>query len=413
LLKSEGQRRSVGYLVSSALLAISCALTSSATAAPPETVASGSATCSFDFYWNINGGTNTTRTSTDDLVVRLQPTGEILWDQDYSISEEGGPLVGPGDTAWGYEFAPDIGDPFYTGGYPCNAGLLPITATWYEAPIAPVTYDGRTTPTTDGSDEVGYSRLLLRVPGEGQYQASVSLTQGTIVFDDREMASSGTVDLGTLDEGIRDFAVIALPGPPAAWSVSFNALPVSVVDVGFSRPVIKPGATSRLKFTTSGDTEIAARIETPSGSIVRVLSDGHNVSRGSHSLIWDGRLINGKPVDDGRYRAVLQTQDPAGGTSRSTAPITVDGTDPETRITFGPRGRTRGRRPSFGFRANEPAGFECRLHPDLKRWQSCSSPKRYRLAKRSGRRVFQVRAEDEAGNTDRTPAKRAIRLVTN
>lgn len=59
------------------------------------------------------------------------------------------------------------------------------------------------------------------------------------------------------------------------------------------------------------------------------------------------------------------------------------------------------RRVAFAFAANEPGvRFRCRI--DRRPWQSCRSPRAYRV--RRGRHAFRVFAIDAAGNRDRTPA---------
>ena len=55
----------------------------------------------------------------------------------------------------------------------------------------------------------------------------------------------------------------------------------------------------------------------------------------------------------------------------------------------------------FGFSANEPAAFHCRL--DQRRFVLCEPPKAYRNLK-PGRHRFEVFAVDAAGNRDLTPA---------
>lgn len=88
---------------------------------------------------------------------------------------------------------------------------------------------------------------------------------------------------------------------------------------------------------------------------------------------------------------------------------TPDTQAPETSIDSGPEGTTTNASPSFAFSSSEPnSSFECRL--DSGSWSSCSSPKSYQnLA--AGNHIFEVRATDQAGNTDPTPATRAFTVV--
>ena len=74
---------------------------------------------------------------------------------------------------------------------------------------------------------------------------------------------------------------------------------------------------------------------------------------------------------------------------------------PETEITKAPRRKTRKRKARFQFTADEAgASFECRL--DKRSFAACSSPFRKKVKRRRHR--FAVRAIDEAGNVDPTPA---------
>jgi Domain of unknown function (DUF4394) len=90
-------------------------------------------------------------------------------------------------------------------------------------------------------------------------------------------------------------------------------------------------------------------------------------------------------------------------------PPQVDTTAPNTRISGGPKRRTRARSARFRFRSSEAGStFQCKL--DKKRFRRCRSPKRYRRL-RPGKHTFRVRAIDAAGNVDRTPAVRRWRIV--
>jgi DNA-binding beta-propeller fold protein YncE len=83
----------------------------------------------------------------------------------------------------------------------------------------------------------------------------------------------------------------------------------------------------------------------------------------------------------------------------------IDRRPPNTRIRGGPPKTTRSRTARFRFTSTERRSrFECKL--DKRRWARCKSPKRYTGVKR-GKRTFQVRAIDRAGNTDLSPAKRS------
>jgi 6-phosphogluconolactonase (cycloisomerase 2 family) len=78
---------------------------------------------------------------------------------------------------------------------------------------------------------------------------------------------------------------------------------------------------------------------------------------------------------------------------------------PETTITRSPNPKTKKRRASFEFVSSEPfSTFECKL--DKRGFKPCPSPRRYgKSLLRPGKHSFRVRALDEPGNTDPTPAR--------
>jgi hypothetical protein len=82
---------------------------------------------------------------------------------------------------------------------------------------------------------------------------------------------------------------------------------------------------------------------------------------------------------------------------------------PQTIINSGPQGKTTNASPSFTFSSSEPdSTFECRL--DSGSWGACTSPKSYQNVA-AGTHVFEVRATDQAGNTDTTPAARSFKVI--
>jgi hypothetical protein len=120
------------------------------------------------------------------------------------------------------------------------------------------------------------------------------------------------------------------------------------------------------------------------------------------------------PDVDYRGRDLFQYRGTARGTRGTPAIVRItvltkgrriDRRPPNTRIRSGPPKSTRSRTAVFRFTSTERRSrFECKL--DKQRWTRCKSPKRY-VKVRRGKRTFQVRAIDGAGNTDLTPAKRS------
>jgi hypothetical protein len=104
----------------------------------------------------------------------------------------------------------------------------------------------------------------------------------------------------------------------------------------------------------------------------------------------DSFEIDGMSLDDG-----AGSPPPPGDT---TAPDTTIGSGPADGTT------TTDTDASFAFTSTEAGTFECTL--DGAAWSGCSSPRSYSgLAQ--GSHTFQVRAVDEAGNVDATPASRS------
>lgn len=86
-----------------------------------------------------------------------------------------------------------------------------------------------------------------------------------------------------------------------------------------------------------------------------------------------------------------------------------DNAPPETTIRKGPKKKSEKTTAKFRFTSSESGStFECKL--DKKPFKACSSPQKYKHVK-PGRHRFQVRASDQAGNTDATPAKYGFKVT--
>jgi hypothetical protein len=84
-------------------------------------------------------------------------------------------------------------------------------------------------------------------------------------------------------------------------------------------------------------------------------------------------------------------------------PAAPDTDPPETTITKGPKKKTKKRKAKFKFASDEAGStFECKL--DKKSFQLCDPVEKLKVKRR--KHTIRVRATDDAGNTDPTPAKR-------
>jgi hypothetical protein len=117
---------------------------------------------------------------------------------------------------------------------------------------------------------------------------------------------------------------------------------------------------------------------------------------------------------DGPHNFEVRASDEAGNTdpTPATAAFAVDTTPPETTITTAPSGTIEVSSASFGFTASEAGSFQCRLDSnDPGAWSACTSPQSY-SALADGSHTFEVRASDELGNTDPTPAVAGFSVYT-
>ncbi len=90
--------------------------------------------------------------------------------------------------------------------------------------------------------------------------------------------------------------------------------------------------------------------------------------------------------------------------------VSVDVVPPQTKITKGPKKRTRDRTPTFKYHSTDPGStFKCKV--DGGGFKKCK-PKGFTTKKLKFRKhTFQVRATDSFGNQDKTPAKKSFKVA--
>jgi Bacterial Ig-like domain len=89
-------------------------------------------------------------------------------------------------------------------------------------------------------------------------------------------------------------------------------------------------------------------------------------------------------------------------------PSPTDTDSPETTIDKGPKKKSHKRKAKFRFSSDEPgSSFECKL--DRKPFKACDSPFKKKVKPRKHK--FRVRAIDQAGNVDATPAKKKFKVL--
>lgn len=116
-------------------------------------------------------------------------------------------------------------------------------------------------------------------------------------------------------------------------------------------------------------------------------------------------LVSG--LGDGAHRLTISATSPAGvaDDTPATTAWTVDTRPPDTNLTQTPPRLSRSREATIAFTSTEAgAGFACSL--DGGPLDSCTSPSRL-TGLADGRHSFRIRATDQAGNADPSPASRS------
>ncbi|HET7689227.1 MAG TPA: FG-GAP-like repeat-containing protein [Nocardioidaceae bacterium] len=114
-------------------------------------------------------------------------------------------------------------------------------------------------------------------------------------------------------------------------------------------------------------------------------------------------------LTDGAHTFRVRATDTAGNTDTSPAQRTVVVEGPDTTITSGPTGAIRSTSATFGFSgAPGTTGFHCAL--DNGAWTACSSPTTYTGLQPGTSHTFRVRAYDDEGIVDPTPASRGFSI---
>ncbi len=122
------------------------------------------------------------------------------------------------------------------------------------------------------------------------------------------------------------------------------------------------------------------------------------------------------PLSGGSHTFAVRAVDQAGNidASPATRSFTVDVTPPNTTISSGPSGPTNDSTPTFGFSSSETnSTFQCRF--DSAAFAACSGPGATHTpttALSAGAHTFSVRAVDQFGNIDASPATRSFTVDT-
>ncbi|HWM62689.1 MAG TPA: Ig-like domain-containing protein, partial [Solirubrobacterales bacterium] len=212
-------------------------------------------------------------------------------------------------------------------------------------------------------------------------------------------------ELTGLSEGAHTFEVRAIDqagnadASPASftWTVD-TATPQTQVDTG--PPALTNSTSAQFAFTGSD----------PGGSGVAAFQCRlDSTSPGAWSACGSPKDLTG--LGEGPHTFEVRAVDQAGNADASPASFTwtVDGVAPQTQINSAPPALSISAGALFIFSGSDPGGsgvasFQCRLDSTAPgAWEACTSPKDY-ASLIDGAHTFEVRAVDQAGNPDQSPA---------
>ncbi|GAB4191454.1 MAG: hypothetical protein OHK0022_05180 [Roseiflexaceae bacterium] len=352
------------------------------TSNPPALSNSANATFSFSGNDPFSNGVNTPpvsfecRLSTGTFTLCANPINLIgLPDGTYTfevraIDQAGNMDATPASYTWTIDTtappAPVVNTP--ANGSVTNNPLPPITGTAEPGSTVTVFIDGTSVGTTTADGSGNWSFTLSSALADGSHTVRARAT---------DAANNTSVDSNT------NTFVVDTVEP----DTTFTTTP----------PAATNSTTANFTFTGNGTGSTIARFECSlDGATFTTCTSPQNISgltEGSHTF---------------RVRAV----DAAGNTETTPASSTwkVDQTAPDTTITGNPPALSNSANATFDFTGNDPISngvnstplvFECRI--DGGAFATCTSPRTY-TGLADGSHTFEVRAIDQAGNVDGSPA---------
>jgi len=209
-------------------------------------------------------------------------------------------------------------------------------------------------------------------------ETTASLSDGQHTFEVRATDSAGNTD-----------------GSPASRTFTVDATaPQTTIDSGPSQDERIKDATPTFSFSSNEN-----------GATFECSVDGAPFASCESPLTTD-------QLADGTHAFAVRATDGAGNVDGSPASrsFIVDTVAPETTIDSGPSGITDDSTATFAFSSPDPSpSFECRFDGDA--FSSCGSPHTSGSLD-DGEHTFYVRALDEAGNADESPASRTFIVDT-
>lgn len=186
-----------------------------------------------------------------------------------------------------------------------------------------------------------------------------------------------------------------------ALAVLLALLALAAIPGGASASVTNTRITSGPTGTVSTDS-VAFTFTSPEGGGFQCRLDDSEWGGCSSPKTYDG-LADGTHVFEVRALNKAGHPDPT-PSSRIFSVETFVPDPPETTIVSGPSGTIAADSAIFGFESDQGGTFECRLDSDEESaWVVCESPQPY-FGLAEGAHTFEVRAVNESGEPDATPA---------
>jgi hypothetical protein len=231
------------------------------------------------------------------------------------------------------------------------------------------------------------------VSGANQATILVADTSYTTVFPGRPTPDASDPDLDLSPTGGAVCWVEGAPPDCVAWGNFTGPLPAHTPALVVGNPVSPAGVAAGMALR---------RTIAPNCSTLLELADDRDDSALDFSPVApEPRPNSVSPVEHGCVGAGNGGGGTGGGGQSHGAP--------QTTLSGKPRRATHDRTPTFRFHSSETGStFQCRV--DRKPFRPCRSPLTTgRLA--FGRHIFTVRARDEGGSTDPSPASYTFRVL--
>lgn len=246
---------------------------------------------------------------------------------------------------------------------------------------------------TTGNVEDTFAFTADVANGSNQATILIADTNYPLVFDGRPSPDASDAGLNLSPSG---GAVCWLEGSPpdcVAWGAFTGPLPTHVPALKVGNPASPGGVQAGMVLRRSIANGCVTLLDPPP-------TDDSDNSAADFAEV----------EPDPRDNAVAPTEHPCtsgGGGQGGSGGSAHD--PPQTLLKRTPARRTRDRTPTFRFVADERGvTFQCKL--DGNRYRSCRSP--FTARKLSpGRHVFRVRARDDSGRLDPSPASYAFRVL--